>query len=101
MAQLQSYTKIYTKEGSAYIRKLCRHFVHKVPVSYTETAGKAEFPFGICVMGADDESLTFTINANSSEELDRAEDVLVRHLEKFAYKENLDINWTRNELSPA
>ncbi len=98
MISYQSTTHIVTKEGSSYIRKLCKHFVHKVPVSYTETTGRAELPTGLCLMQANENELAFTITADSEENIAKAEDVVVRHLVQFAFREELVINWQREQL---
>ncbi len=101
MISYQSTTHIVTKEGSSYIRKLCRHFVHKVPVSYTETTGRAELPSGLCLMQANENELQFHISASSVEAIAKAEDVVVRHLVQFAFREELIINWHRETLQTA
>ncbi len=88
-----SISIIKTPVASSYIGKLCRHFVHKIEVEYTNTTGKAVFPAGICTMHADPEHLTFRIEANDQEGLEKIKGVLVRHLLKFAYKEELAITW--------
>lgn len=94
----QSFAQISTAEGFSYIRKLCRHFAHKIPVSYTETEGKAELPGAVCMMHAGPDKLEFTINGDNKEEVLKGEDIIVRHLVKFAFREELVINWERNEL---
>lgn len=101
MISYQSTTHIVTKEGSSYIRKLCKHFVHKVPVSYTETTGRAELPTGLCLMQANDSELVFTITADTTEGIAKAEDVVVRHLVQFAFREQLVINWHRETMQTA
>ncbi|MBL7736395.1 MAG: DUF2218 domain-containing protein [Chitinophagaceae bacterium] len=95
---IQSSAKILTKEGSAYIRKLCRHFAHKVPASYTESDGRAELPGCICLMHADTDALAFTVTGKSTGEVMRAEDIITRHLLKFAFREQLEISWDQAEL---
>lgn len=95
---IQSHTKIHTKEGSAYIRKLCRHFVHKIPASYTESDGRAELPGCVCLMHADTDTLVFTITGGSAEEVMKGEDIITRHLLKFAFREQLEVFWNQIEL---
>ncbi len=90
---MKTKTTIATKAGASYIGKLCRHFVHKIEASYTGNAGKAVFPFGVCLMHADDDTLTFEVDAVDAEGADKIKGTLDRHLIKFAYKEQLEINW--------
>ena len=93
MTMEKSTSTIKTQAASSYIGKLCRHFVHKIEVEYTETTGKALFPGGTCLMYAKSGHLTFEIEARDNEGLQKIKGVLVRHLLKFAYKEDLTIMW--------
>lgn len=95
-----SSTSIKTPEGSSYIRKLCKHFAHKIKVAYDEKEGTAEFPFGRALMTADGESLRFDITSDTFEGISRIKYVLVTHLEKFAFRENLEIVWKDEPLPP-
>ncbi len=89
----KSTTTIQTPSGSAYIGKLCRHFRHKIATEYTDTTGLATFPFGSCTMSATPTTLVFDIAAQTTEGVENIKGVLVRHLLKFAYKEELTIAW--------
>lgn len=95
---IRSSATILTKEGSAYIRKLCRHFVHKIPASYTESDGRAELPGCVCLMHADTDTLAFTITGGSAEEVMKGEAIITRHLLKFAFREQLEIFWNQVEV---
>lgn len=89
----KSTTTIPTDAASSYIGKLCRHFRHKIDAEYTATSGLATFPFGTCTMAATPDQLTFNITAPDSESVEKIKGVLERHLIKFAYKEELVIEW--------
>ncbi len=95
-----SEATIKTTEGSSYIRKLCKHFAHKIKVAYDEKEGTAEFPFGRALMTADSETLRFDIASDSFEGVSRIKYVLVTHLEKFSFRENLAIVWKDKPLPP-
>lgn len=95
----QSTTTIDTLAGSQYIGKLCRHFRHKIETEYTPTTGLATFPSGTCRMAATPAQLTFDITADSFESVEKIKGVLIRHLEKFAYKEKLVIEWRDEQTS--
>lgn len=94
----KSTSKIKTAAASSYIGKLCRHFAHKIETEYTPATGKAIFPGGICLMQADTEQLIFEIEADDSEGIEKIKGVLERHLVKFAYKEDLIIEWQDTPL---
>lgn len=93
----QSTTTIATLAASQYIGKLCRHFRHKIETEYTPTTGLATFPFGTCNMTATPSHLIFDITADDAESVEKIKGVLIRHLDKFAYKETLVIEWRDEE----
>ncbi len=74
---------------------MCKHFSVKVPATYTETEGRVQFPFGPCSMQADKDALVIAIEVENNEAAERAEGVIVSHLVKFAWREELDIQWKR------
>lgn len=90
---MKSTTRVATKEGKNYIGKLCRHFRHKIEATYTETEGKAVFPKGVCLMRAEPDALQFDIEAESAEAVAKIQGVIDRHLIKFAFREQLEIQW--------
>lgn len=90
---IKAIVKIKTTEGKSYIGKLCRHFKHKIEATYTDNTGHAIFPAGVCNMLADAEFLTFEVEANGAEGMEKIQGALDRHLIKFAFREELVINW--------
>lgn len=91
---MKAITKITTKEGVNYIGKLCRHFRHKIEATYEGNSGKADFPWGVCLMEADEHTLTFKVEAQDEEGMQKIQGALDRHLIKFAFREELDIQWS-------
>ncbi|WP_102958055.1 DUF2218 domain-containing protein [Mangrovicella endophytica] len=90
---LRSTAVVETAQASRYLQQLCKHFAHKLPVSFDPAAGSIDFPFGSCRLAADDARLTLTLDAPGSEEMDRLQEVVVRHLERFAFREELAVAW--------
>ncbi|MEC3880527.1 DUF2218 domain-containing protein [Parapedobacter sp. 10938] len=90
---MKSTTTIATEAASRYIGQLCRHFRHKIETEYTATTGLATFPFGTCNMAATPTHLTFDIAADNAESVEKIKGVLIRHLDKFAYREKLEVEW--------
>ena len=82
-----------------YLGQLCKHFEHKLPVTYAEQyeTGRIEFPVGLCELQADETQgvLTLRVRAASEADLDRLEDVVARHLVRFAFRETLELTWSR------
>ena len=95
----RSTSAIATEAASSYIGKLCRHFRHKIETEYTPTTGLATFPFGTCDMTATPTELIFEITANDVESVEKIKGVLERHLVKFAYKEQLTVEWQDHQVT--
>ena len=83
-----------------YLGQLCKHFEHKLPVTYAEDyhTGRIEFSVGLCELDADEAQgmLTMRVRAATEADLDRLEDVVARHLVRFAFRETLELTWSRD-----
>ncbi len=90
---LQSKAVVITEHASKYLQQLCKHFAHKVSVDYDAAQGKVDFPFGDCIMLADEAALTIECSAKTDEELARAQHVIDDHLTRFAWREKPEIAW--------
>jgi len=85
--------RIETPNASKYLQQLCKHFQHKLPVSFDAQAGAISFPMGETKLAADAEALTLSVSAGGDDDLARLKDVVARHLERFAFRETLEIDW--------
>jgi predicted O-methyltransferase YrrM len=85
---------VATDHASRYLQQLCKHFGHKMQVSFDERAGEITFPFGHCAMMALDGQLQVTLTARDHDTLDRLSQVVVSHLVRFAFREDLAFSWS-------
>jgi len=92
---MQSEARITTERASRYLQQLCKHFAHKLPTSHTPQEGRIEFGIGVCALQAEPETLVLTADAPDAASLDRLEDVVARHLERFAFRDKPEIRWVR------
>jgi hypothetical protein len=80
-----------------YLGQLCKHFQHKLPVTFDEdfTHGRIEFSVGVCELEADEGQnlLIMQAKAGSDADLARLEDVVARHLVRFAFRQELTVAW--------
>lgn len=83
-----------TGSASKYLRQLCKHFAHKVPADWTDTTGTVKFPWGDCGMSATGSSLVITCEAADDQNMARIKAVVDDHLERFAWREELKLQWT-------
>ena len=82
--------RVRTANASRYLQQLCKHWSHRLAVTFTPT--QAHVPFNaesVCMMGADDEGLDVRIEAPDASEASRLGRVLVEHLQRFAFREDL------------
>jgi hypothetical protein len=49
-----SIARVETERASIYLQQLCKHFAHKIPVTFTPEQGQITFSAGICRLEASD-----------------------------------------------
>lgn len=85
--------RIPTSNPSTTLKKLCRHFSHKIEAEFDENKGRIVFPFGRALLFASDGLLQLDVEAASDEDRVRLQNVLSDHLVRFASRENLSVTW--------
>ncbi len=91
---LVSTAEVATTSASRYLQQLCKHFAHKLPVSFDATEGRIDFPLGPVDLSADASRLGLHVAAEDAERLAELRDVVARHLVRFAFREDLAIDWS-------
>jgi hypothetical protein len=92
---LQSTAEIESAQAAAYLIRLCKHFAHKLSATtYDDHTGHIPFPAGDCDLSAQGNRLHLAVKAKDTEGLERLKDVVARHLLRFAFREELAVNWT-------
>lgn len=96
---LSSQANVPTNMARRYLTQLCKHFQHRLPVMLDDWHGRIEFPAGLCELdGATIGGvLQMRVTAPDEASLARLEDVVGRHLERFAFRDELKVRWTRSE----
>ncbi len=89
----QCFTKIETENASRYLQQLCKHFAHKVAVDYDSARGRVEMPPGLCMLVAENGALSFFCQSREPKGLEVMQYIVVEHLEKFAWREDITIAW--------
>lgn len=89
---------VKTDKAAKYLVQLCKHFAHKVEVDLHETTGDVAFPMGPCVITAKDGCLIFDGQSDKPEGIEKMKDIIIVHLDKFAWRETpLDYHWEDGE----
>ena len=83
-------TRVKTANASRYLMQLCKHWAHRAPVTFTPTEAHVPLNAGsVCLMGADDDGLDVRIDARDASEASWLGGVVIEHLQRFAFRENL------------
>jgi len=92
---IRSHSIIKTQSGSKYLQQLCKHWAHKIGALSYDSA-KAHIPFNeevVLELFARDGELEACLLAPDEETLSRYQGVFVSHIERFAFRETLEISW--------
>ena len=76
-----------TPNASKYLQQLCKHFAHKIEVSFDETSGRIPFALGIAEVSATAEALMVRFSEVADDKRADAKSVIDKHLERFAFRE--------------
>jgi uncharacterized protein len=90
---LESHADVATPEASRYLQQLCKHFQHKLAVTFDEHSGRIEFPIGECRLDADESALRLSLSAPGVPQMQDLQDVIARHLLRFAFRDPPVIEW--------
>lgn len=82
---------IKTDNAQRIMKRLSKHWVHKLPVTLTEDESQIELPMGHCRMQAG-EVLKVGLQAEG-DQMALLQQVVVDHLVRMASKETLTVNW--------
>ena len=88
-----SKTIIPTEQASRYLQQLCKHFAHKLPATFDEQLGQIVFSIGECRLAATEGVLRLSLESPNAAEMPQLQDVVERHLVRFAFREELKMDW--------
>lgn len=97
---VQSTAEIATEQATRYLTQLCKHFQHKLPVTLDAGGGHITFTIGECRLHADGGILRLSLAAPDDARMLQLQDVVVRHLIRFAFREPLQIAWSSGQRGP-
>jgi hypothetical protein len=84
-----------TDKAQRYMSQLVKHFAHKAQTGLGDETGHIAFDFGRCDLDARADRLAMTASALDPQALVRLENVIVRHLQRFAFREPVAVAWVR------
>ncbi|MDO9707200.1 DUF2218 domain-containing protein [Paracraurococcus lichenis] len=87
-----------------YLTQLCKHFRHRRPVTLAEGQGRIDFADGTCTLAAEEAVLVLRVTAAEAAAMPALQDVVARHLLRFAFRDPPEIRWvpaTEPEAAPS
>lgn len=76
-----------TPLSARYMTQLCKHFAHRLRVTLNERDGRIEFEGGYCDLWAEPDALRMRLTVADAEQISRLQDVVIRHLQRFAFRD--------------
>ena len=93
---VRSHARIATAPNKArtYMIQLCKHFGHKIEAKFDDVHGRIVFGERVCELEVSaPDVLRISLSADSEASLHAVADIVDRHLRRFAFKEELQIQW--------
>lgn len=89
--------RVPTGHASKYLQQLCKHWQHNLAVAFTPEHGTVTFPKdargadwagdALVTFDAGPDALSVRIDASSEAHLEAMQEVVARHLDRFAFRE--------------
>ncbi|PNU05749.1 DUF2218 domain-containing protein [Novosphingobium guangzhouense] len=79
---------VKTPNGGKYVRQLCKHWSHKLETVVDGDKGTVTFPNAVTVMDADADGIAITITGEDRDAVQGLTDVVARHIDRFAFRED-------------
>ncbi len=90
----RSIAIVPTPHASRYLQQLCKHWSHKFAVTFDAVSGHIPLPLGSADLAAGDMALTITCEVPEGGDLERMQQVVAHHLDRFAFREGeLAYHW--------
>jgi caffeoyl-CoA O-methyltransferase len=96
-----STARVTTDRPERYIKQLVSHLGNRVPTELAEDGrGTITLRSGQCVLTADPSHLDMVATAQDAEALAEVQDVITRHLLRFAARDELVVDWAPSSDNP-
>lgn len=91
-----STATVATQSASRYLQQLCKHWGHRFVVTFDPTNGEIDFGGRQSVgLSATEALLVVTVRDADEAGLPKLEQVVADHLKRFAFRETLEFDWSR------
>lgn len=90
---LQAQANIATENPQRIMKRLSKHWAHKLEVKLEESSSLIELPMGTCLLNCAEQSLKVELTASSAEDMATMQRVVADHLVRMAAPKELVISW--------
>lgn len=93
---IESVANVKTERPERYLKQLVSHLGRKVDSEQSDdgSTGSLTFSSGSCTLAAHPGTLALTVQAEDEERLAAVQDVVARHLVRFATQDELIVEWS-------
>lgn len=89
----QINTQIKTTDPQRIMKRLSKHWAHKLDVVLEDNRSTITLPMGECLLICHEQILEVQLTANTDEDLTTLKNVVADHLERMAKPEELNIQF--------
>ncbi|WP_398482196.1 DUF2218 domain-containing protein [Tardiphaga sp.] len=86
-------TVIKTAYGSRYLQQICKHWSHKFETTFDPYEGRVVLTIGDVNLSARPDQLVVQLSARTAQDLQTLREVLISHIDRFAFRETLRYDW--------
>jgi uncharacterized protein len=94
---VSSRAVVTTPRPSSYLLQLAKHFRHKLDVRFDAHGAVIRFEGGHATLRVEGGTLSLAAFAQAPAGLDRVEEVIASHLERFGRRDQLRVDWQRHQ----
>lgn len=86
---------VTTAKASSYLQQLCKHWGHRFEVSFDAVQGRIAFGSDekVLTLAAETDHLKLVLTVPEADGLEKMQNVVAEHLERFAFREELRFDW--------
>ncbi|MCB8839171.1 DUF2218 domain-containing protein [Aurantimonas sp. VKM B-3413] len=85
---------VATDNASRYLQQLCKHWSHKFETTFDPRNGVVRFDAAQSLaLTATESEIHMTLAVEDQANLARMQEVVAEHLQRFAFRENLTVDW--------
>ncbi|MCD0421827.1 DUF2218 domain-containing protein [Rubrivivax sp. JA1024] len=88
-----THGSVPTVHASRYLQQLCKHWAHKFETEFDSTQGRISLPLGEAQLTATSDALMIDLTATNAANMTTFQQVVVSHIERFAFREQLCFVW--------